>query len=428
MADKKKTSQIVITLRDVQLGKRKLRYFNWICPSTMQVSQYDLHSEAIPLFLGADVLSSCSLTQKNLARTHAKFSSDGLSTKVYFPQGHKVNGLRGVGESAWFYSIQGLFRIAFEHYSRQEQKLLLENLKDIWISRLNDSFLIHEIKLLAINELGCDPVQSNMSSHCSDSETEYQEVYEPEIQPEVSRKSKTNNDMFDSCSQFKTVMNSNQEPQDTGVSDAESVLESLYSQIKSLMEKVRLNCSTISTRTIDDITSQFIIDLVDLLKLETVNIDQIGRTIFPIHLMRSYLEMKQKESIEGENQCEFQFQQELVLHVISGWLGEEMHSFQPRIELNVDLFKKNYLSSINNLPNPEDIINELYPSAMCNLLYNWIGVENEQGFDDDSAFSTSDSKLFGSSLTLFLLELLNKSPITGLGHLALSRITTNNLV
>uniref|UniRef100_A0A3P9QAE7 Si:ch211-110p13.9 n=1 Tax=Poecilia reticulata TaxID=8081 RepID=A0A3P9QAE7_POERE len=82
----------------------------------------------IPLYLGADLLSNTDIRVENHPRYHAKFAKKGLATKVHFSS-FRFQGLRvpAANNSLWFYSIQGLFRLAFEIYNKQEQLAVLEN-------------------------------------------------------------------------------------------------------------------------------------------------------------------------------------------------------------------------------------------------------------------------------------------------------------
>lgn len=111
----------------------------------------------IPLFLGADLLSETDIRSENHSKYHSKFAKKGFATKITFSSGvlsktlfylakfmlfkrrelhliffqsaFRFHGLRisAANNSLWFYSIQGLFRVAFEMYSRHEQLTVLEN-------------------------------------------------------------------------------------------------------------------------------------------------------------------------------------------------------------------------------------------------------------------------------------------------------------
>uniref|UniRef100_A0A3Q3FEY3 Si:ch211-110p13.9 n=1 Tax=Labrus bergylta TaxID=56723 RepID=A0A3Q3FEY3_9LABR len=82
-----------------------------------------------PLYLGADLFSNTDIRTENHPRHHAKFAKKGLATKIHFSSAFRFHGLKvpTVNNSLWFYSIQGLFRVAFEMYSKQEQLAVLEN-------------------------------------------------------------------------------------------------------------------------------------------------------------------------------------------------------------------------------------------------------------------------------------------------------------
>ena len=96
-----------VHLRELQISKRKLRFLEWASSDqTDSISQTS--PDGIPLFLGADVLSGCSIAVSNLPRMHAKFSKQGLAVKVNFPTPMRLQGVHGSARGVWFYSIQGL--------------------------------------------------------------------------------------------------------------------------------------------------------------------------------------------------------------------------------------------------------------------------------------------------------------------------------
>uniref|UniRef100_A0A3Q3GRC5 Si:ch211-110p13.9 n=1 Tax=Kryptolebias marmoratus TaxID=37003 RepID=A0A3Q3GRC5_KRYMA len=86
----------------------------------------------IPLYLGADLLSNTDIRIENHPRYHAKFAKKGLATKIKFSS-FRFQGLKvpASNNSLWFYNIQGLFRVAFEMYNKQEQLAVLENFQCI---------------------------------------------------------------------------------------------------------------------------------------------------------------------------------------------------------------------------------------------------------------------------------------------------------
>ncbi|KAM3937062.1 uncharacterized protein RB166_003442 isoform 2-T2 [Leptodactylus fuscus] len=94
----------------------------------------------IPVFLGSDVVSHTGIRTENHSKTHAKFAKKGLAARLNFSTEFKFEKLKLPGRlnTLWFYSIQGLFRVAFELYSREEQLAVIESLQELWKSRLKD--------------------------------------------------------------------------------------------------------------------------------------------------------------------------------------------------------------------------------------------------------------------------------------------------
>ena len=132
-----------VQLRELQISKRKLRFLEWASSDqTDSISQTS--PDGIPLFLGADVLSGCSIAVSNLPRMHAKFSKQGLAVKVNFPTPMRLQGVHGSARGVWFYSIQGIFRVCFEYYSREEQLECLAQLCATWKQRFSDRETLNE--------------------------------------------------------------------------------------------------------------------------------------------------------------------------------------------------------------------------------------------------------------------------------------------
>ncbi|KAM9821759.1 uncharacterized protein si:ch211-110p13.9 [Syngnathus typhle] len=125
--------------RDV--GSRKIRYLYLANESAFTLT--DCHQKSVPLFLGADLLAKTDVRSENHPRHHAKFARKGLATKLHFSSAFRLRGLKVAASSngLWFYTIHGLFRIAFEMYAKQEQLLVMENLQDAWKSQMSDSLL-----------------------------------------------------------------------------------------------------------------------------------------------------------------------------------------------------------------------------------------------------------------------------------------------
>ncbi|XP_077417448.1 uncharacterized protein LOC144048880 [Vanacampus margaritifer] len=120
-------------------GSRKLRYIYLVNQSSFTLT--DCHQKgSVPLFLGADLLANTDVRAENHPRHHAKFSRKGLATKIYFPSEFRFRGLKVAASNSglWFYNIQGLFRIAFDMYGKQEQLAVMDNFQDLWKSQISD--------------------------------------------------------------------------------------------------------------------------------------------------------------------------------------------------------------------------------------------------------------------------------------------------
>lgn len=137
---------VCVLLNELQIEQRKLRFFEW--DSTDQTNpNRPVTQNNIPLFLGADILSGCSIAVSNLPRMHAKYAKQGLAVKINFPSSVRLQGVRGSTRGVWFYSIQGLFKVCFEYYNRQEQLDCLTHLCPMWKLRFSDPLFEQEIDL-----------------------------------------------------------------------------------------------------------------------------------------------------------------------------------------------------------------------------------------------------------------------------------------
>uniref|UniRef100_A0A8C5LQK2 VPS33A core subunit of CORVET and HOPS complexes n=1 Tax=Leptobrachium leishanense TaxID=445787 RepID=A0A8C5LQK2_9ANUR len=139
-------------------GKRRMRYMFLCSPNSFKLGHGQQAEEnMIPVFLGADVVAHTSVRTENHPKLHAKFSKKGLAAKLNFSSDFKFEKLRlaGAVNSLWFYSIQGVFRVAFDLYSREEQLAVIESLQAIvWDEYLTGPFgLIAQYSLLKEHEV-----------------------------------------------------------------------------------------------------------------------------------------------------------------------------------------------------------------------------------------------------------------------------------
>ncbi|CAI5650226.1 uncharacterized protein si:ch211-110p13.9 isoform X2 [Oreochromis niloticus] len=134
-------SVIPLTLPQWDGGARRIRFIYLVGLTSFRLTESTKQGSVIPLYLGADLLSKTDVRTENHPRHHAKFAKKGLATKITFSSAFRFHGLKvpSANNSLWFYSIQGLFRVAFELYSKQEQLAVLENFQDVWKAQISDS-------------------------------------------------------------------------------------------------------------------------------------------------------------------------------------------------------------------------------------------------------------------------------------------------
>ena len=436
-----------------------------------------------PLFLGADVLSKCgSYPSKNLGRIHSKFALCGLACKVVFPSGCRIKGLRGTGDNFWFYSIQGLFRVAFEYYSREEQKDLLEKLQEVWISRIEDSqleqsividdrkdyqeiskFLIMGSELqsnllkmntkhtptyllsesLPENQLvehssALAVVTSGEQNHCipkilaavnavDQDEPDNKDVGECQDEQRlidssewIDKESRPEETCMNIHKLSKTHEVRNNEP-DASSDDLQDTTQAEFNESeisqryqKKLEQMLLQVFYHYQNETSLDIILSYLEAFMSLCIQEKDNIVKEQSTAFPIKLIKDYLELKELEIATYQDH-------ELAIHVLSSWVGEKFNVFRDIIRKNVDNFKQEHINSISDLPHAEEIIKQIYPSAMYSLLYLWMqGPAGNQLLNSQAASQVKSS----STVCLLALELLNNLPITGVGHYVYSLLQT----
>ncbi|KAG7223408.1 hypothetical protein INR49_015511, partial [Caranx melampygus] len=166
-------STIHLTLPQWGGSSRSIRFIYLVNLTSFRLTECPYKAPLIPLYLGADVFSSTDIRTENHPRYHAKFAKKGLATKIIFSSAFRFHGLKvpTANNSLWFYSVQGLFRVAFELYSKQDQLAVLENFQDVWKSQINDSPLKMSYKLSV--QLDCAVPRS--SSLC-DAESKNQKL------------------------------------------------------------------------------------------------------------------------------------------------------------------------------------------------------------------------------------------------------------
>ncbi|KAM9858102.1 uncharacterized protein ACBR49_020152 [Aulostomus maculatus] len=372
-------SSINQTLPQWDGGSRKIRFIYLVNVTSFRLTECPEKSPVAPLFLGADLLSNTVIRTENHPRYHAKFAKKGLATKIHFSSAFRFSELKvsAAHNSLWFYSVQGLFRLAFEMYSRQEQLAVLENFQDVWKSQINASPLEMSYSLTeqldyAMSNSVCDI----LSQHCQVGQ---------ELVAACSTDTGDTSADHDYCfpqQGFQT------EQRPLAVSKVRHILHSWDDKLSS------------GTQTLTEQQLGFV-----LLFLECVddciqgNLEEIDVT----EMVLALLNAKQWGSAYSS-----------TLHNCVGrWLGQQFHSANSSISQKVESFKFEHIERMSELPPAEELATELFPEAMLTLLLHWMGLSEE------SALEKRRSKY---PILLLILEFANHNLITGVAHVLYSTL------
>ena len=354
-----------VQLRELQISERKLRFLEWASTDSAD-SNSRTSQDCIPLFLGADVLSGCSIAVSNLPRMHLKFSKQGLAVKVNFPTPMRLRGVHGSTRGVWFYSIQGLFRVCFEYYSREEQLQCLAELCATWKLRFSDPPLQREINFAFQAE--------GRSSRCLTTRGLPEETSSSEVSDS------SDNSNLSESQNTQTVEN-----------------VTLYSNSSSVPASTGLDiCFTVPR------VKQYIEEIARLSKSE----EQCELDDLLVSTMRIFKEFELQKSQKQTGQSR-------MLVSISKYIGDEFNKLQPGIGERVTEFKKKHITSIDNLPPSSILVEELFPECMRVLLSSWMGNENRQDVN---------------SIIQVILELVNTSLVSGVAHVLYSRLIRTDTV
>ena len=359
----KKMADRSVRLRELKISERKLRFLEWASTDSA-VSNSQTSQDTIPLFLGADVLSGCSIAVCNLPRMHLKFSKQGLAVKVNFPTSMRLQGVHGSTRGVWFYSIQGLFRVCFEYYSREEQLQCLAQLCATWKLRFSDPPLQREINF-AFQRRASECV----TTHGLPEETSSTKVSDSNDNPNLSESQNT-----------QPVENA-----------------TLYSNLRSVPANTELDIYFSVPRV-----KQYIEEIARLSKNE----EQCELDDLLVSTMRIFEEFELQKTQKQTGRSR-------ILVSLSKYLGDEFNKLQPGISERVTEFKKKHITSIDNLPPSSLLVKELFPECMRVLLLSWMGNENRQDVN---------------SIIQVLLELVNTNLVSGVAHVLYSRLIRTDTV
>lgn len=361
-----------VHLQELQISQRNLRFLEWDSINRTN-SNSQVLQDSIPLFLGADVLSGCSIAVSNLPRMHAKFAKQGLAVKVNFPISVRLQGVHGSARGVWFYSIQGLFRVCFEYYNREEQLECLTHLCPLWKQRISDPPFQQEIEL-----------RTEKASRCLGS-------FELEGDKRLTRAITCTPNESDNL--YLTESRSTQtEETYTLTCNDNSIASSIAT---SSIEKEDSACVT-------PIGKECIEEIVRLCKNE----DQAESDSLAVITIRILNEFEVQRSQEHSSSSR-------ILVAISKCLGDEFNKLQLEIGERVTEFKKKHITSIDNLPPSSELVKELFPECMRVLLLHWMRNEDQPNIN---------------SIMQVILELANTSLVSGVAHVLYSRLIRTDTV
>ncbi|XP_072521049.1 uncharacterized protein [Salminus brasiliensis] len=377
----------VIDLPHWESGKRRIRFLYLAGNNSFVVTNQSKNEEQmIPLFLGADLFSNTDVRTENHPRYHAKFAKKGLATKLVFSSAFRFQGIRLPCSSngLWFYCIHGVFRVAFELYSKQEQLSTLESFQDVWKSRINDEQLNMvynlgvqlEIQLPKTSEeiQSVDNILAPISTH-----SEPQEVEEDSVtsQPDDSSAD------HDYCFMTEQV---DSRPCSLLADKLRSIGDKILAKSRSAMQVNQ---------------EETVLKLLDY--AESCLGGQQNEEMLTDAVM----------ALLGNHSQELSIYSSPLLQALAGWVGQKFHVANGSISQQVEGFKMRHIEHITDLPPAEELATELFPEAMRKLLINWMGLSEE---------AATWKRLSEYPIVLLILEFANHNLITGVAHVLYSSL------
>ncbi|KAK2911319.1 hypothetical protein Q8A67_003452 [Cirrhinus molitorella] len=378
----------LINMSHWECGKRRIRFLYLTNNNSFNVAKPSTNEDQLmPLFLGADLFSDTDVRSENQPRYHAKFAKRGLSTKLVFPSNCRFQGLRlpCSNNSLWFYSVHGVFRVAFELYSKQDQLSVMESFQELWKSRINDN------NLNMTYHLGAQDVQPQ-------NDQEAQTVLENNAcsSYQVHRKTNEGETNFFPISTDQSDISSSSDhdycsSEQTNFSQSTALAQKLH----SLGDKVKL-VTNIKEEHLKTATK--VLDYVEYCITEMIDEEKLMEAVMA--LFQTHF---QSYSIYSSS----------LLKAVAGWLGQQFNAANGTISHRVEGFKAQHIEHITNLPPPEELAAELFPEAMRNLLAHWMGLSDEaENWKRHSEYP----------ILLLILEFANHNLITGVAHVLYSSL------
>ncbi|KAM4707634.1 uncharacterized protein O3C94_007645 [Discoglossus pictus] len=388
----------VLQFSEWDTGRRKLRFMFLCSPCSFKLCPGNLEQDnMIPLFLGTDVVAHTGIRTENHPKLHAKFAKKGLATKLQFTSDFRFEKLRlpNTVNSLWFYSIQGVFRVAFDLYNREDQLAVIDSLQDLWKTRLKDGPLSkgYNLKTFLANS---DYMEQSLDKEetpalCDQHETNMIAQSIPVLTSVTGEHNYCVTDHCDTLTGHSPEARGN----DLVFHKIQSVLDIYMNVPIDLNEQLRT-------------TVLMLINIIELIINGQQFLDTMTESIVQLLDTASYVFAR--GSLPEENLSVYD---NSFLLEVSSWLGRRFQSENECISQQVEEFKRKHIDRISDLPPAEELIAALFPKAMKVLLINWMGLNGE----------ASLAKLQSEyPILLLILEFANRNLITGVAHVLYSTL------
>ncbi|GCB67643.1 uncharacterized protein [Scyliorhinus torazame] len=412
-----------VRLPEWSVGLRKIRFVFLSPPNSIKMCQdFQVEECLTPLFLGADVVAKTGIRTENHPRIHAKFAKKGLATKLSFSSEFRFEGLKipTVVNNLWFYSIQGLFRVAFEMYTKEQQFEVLVVLQDLWKARINDPILNEKYDVKILQNLAEESLENcipEMRNHKSFNAL-HSSIQSANLVPDnvfetaaslldSPYNSVVSQDDHNYCIQERIL----QQTEELCANNAPYVevlgYDSLSIKFRSVYQAFKMLPLQIQKKHKKAIT--LLLDFVELLISESISAEKLADMTLQLltHLQDFILNTETTETGVNSIYCSH------MLYTVSNWLGHQFYSANASISRQVEEFKTTHIDRITDLPPTEELVDKLFPEAMKVLLLSWMGL------DDYSALWKRQSEY---PIVLLILEFANHNLITGVAHVLYSSL------
>ncbi|KAM9360667.1 uncharacterized protein ABDE67_001282 [Symphorus nematophorus] len=378
-------STIHLTLPQWDGGSRKIRFIYLVNLTSFRLTESPNKSPVVPLYLGADLFTNTDIRTENHPRHHAKFAKKGLATKINFSSAFRFHGLKvpTVNNSLWFYSVQGLFRVAFEMYSKQEQLAVLENFQDVWKSQINDSPLKMTYSVNVQLDFALPSCLQETESRNEMSQPQHCQVGRESVDVYSGDTSDTSAD-HDYCSFPR---------QSFQTEEMQPVVPTVRQKLHNLGDKLSSQTQTYAQLE----TILLLLETIDRYINGNLEEKDVTETVLAL------LKAKDWGCVYSSS----------LLSCIGRWLGQQFHAANSSISQKVEGFKVHHIERISDLPPAEELATELFPEAMQTLLLHWMGLSEE---------STLEKRHSEYPILLLILEFANHNLITGVAHVLYSSL------